>query len=420
MFIYTVKPGDSLYAISQKYQIPIEDIRLANGLSGQNLAIGQALFMNTSTYVVQPGDTFYAIAKMSYVPLETLLQANPTLNPNRLDAGTRVNLPKFSPYSASSFCYMYITGTSQDLALIRDFAPYTTYYSFFEYHFTSDGSLNALDDLRGIEASWNNRCAPLATITNLTASGFSSQVTNQVLSNRTSRENLINNIYHVTSSRGYKGVNIDFENLLTEDRENFSLFLQELRGRLKRDNLLLTVAVPPKSSEEFSWLRGFDYRAIGAACDLVFIMAYDWHHRSSEPGPVAPLNEIQKTIAYATGQMENSKILIGVPLYGYDWVLPYNPANLASTVSNQQAVDLARNAGATIEYSEASQSPYFHYTDQNGQQHVVWFEDSRSMAEKMLLIRNSGLDGLGAWQINLGFPQGPWLLTTFFTVKKVV
>ena len=113
------------------------------------------------------------------------------------------------------------------------------------------------------------------------------------------------------------------------------------------------------------------------------------------------------------------KSLLGVPLYGYDWIIPYSPDRIASAISNQSAVETAMRFQAPIQYSTEFESPFFRYTDQTGLTHEVWFEDVRSMGAKMLLIREYGLQGLGAWQLTLGFSPGPWLLTKFFTILKV-
>ena len=64
-------------------------------------------------------------------------------------------------------------------------------------------------------------------------------------------------------------------------------------------------------------------------------------------------------------------------------------------------------------------APWRSQTDRQGLTHEVWFEDVRSMGARMLLIHEYGLDGIGAWQLTLGFTQGPWLLTKFFTIRKV-
>lgn len=131
MFIYTVKPGDSLYAISQKYNIPVQTLRLVNGLAQPNIVPGEALLINKFVYIVQPGDTLYDIAQVAYVSLDAVLKENPGLNPNRLQPGMRVTIPDLPDYVASGLSYIYINGTKRDQALIRDFAPYSTYYSFF-------------------------------------------------------------------------------------------------------------------------------------------------------------------------------------------------------------------------------------------------------------------------------------------------
>src|SRR5699024_1554473 len=391
MFIYTVKPGDSLYSISQKFDIAVDTIRLVNGLDETNVVPGQALLMNTNVYTVQPGDSFYSIAQMAYVSMDRISSANPDLNPNSLQPGMKVNLPQLPQYLATIFSYFYVTGTSFDQALVRDYAPYTTYYSSFEYHFNTNGSLSQLNDLDAIEVAWNSNSPPLVTITNLTEAGFNPELTSLTLNNPSARQNLINNIYDLVVTKGYAGVNIDFEGNLPGDRDIFSTFLRELGERLNPAGLLLTVAMHPKTSEYVPWLEGYDYGAIGSVVDFMFLMAYDWHHMASESGPVAPMNEVRRTIEFVLERVNRSKVILGIPLYGYDWTLPYNPGVLAPAISSKNAINLAMRQGAPINYSEEYQAPFFYYTDERGQNHVIWFEDSRSIAEKMLLTREYGL-----------------------------
>ncbi|OZU87363.1 sporulation protein [Virgibacillus indicus] len=419
MFVYTVNPGDSLYTIGQKYDIPMETIRLVNGLAETNIVPGQALLINTDIYTVQPGDSYYTIAQKAYVSLDMLIAANPQINPNFLLPGMKISLPELPDYTASALNYFYVTGTKSDQLLINDFAFYTTYYPFFEYHFNPDGSLSSLNDLTAVESAWNSNTAPLATITNLTAYGFSAELTSQTLNNSSTRQNLIDNIFTLVSQKGYAGVNIDFEGMLAEDRDIFSTFLSELGDRLHAAGLLLTIAVPPKTGENILWYIGYDYGAIGSVVDFMFIMAYDWHHMASEPGPVAPISAVRNTLKFALKKMDSSKVILGIPLYGYNWTLPYNPDVSATAISNQDAIDLAMKYNAPINYSEEDETPNFYYVDEAGRNHVVWFEDSRSIAAKMQLVREYQLQGIGAWQIGLGFTQGPWLLTKFFKIRKV-
>lgn len=61
--------------------------------------------------------------------------------------------------------------------------------------------------------------------------------------------------------------------------------------------------------------------------------------------------------------------------------------NHCKTVSSQQALSLASKYGASIQYNTTYQSPFFRYTDENGQQHEVWFEDARSAQAKFDVVK---------------------------------
>ncbi|WP_026693138.1 glycoside hydrolase family 18 protein [Peribacillus kribbensis] len=420
MFIHIVKKGDTLYSISRRYRASLEQLRNVNGLEGEVVVPGQALLLPLYTYVVQPGDTLTRIAKKAFVTMEQLRRANPGITSQVLQAGSSISIPDISNYLAATLGFYVIRSPELDVQLVNDFAPYSSLISMFEYHITGAGGIaNNLNDKAAIEATWKNRVTPLATITNLSYGGFSPELAGTVLNNPAARRNLVDNIYNLLKRKGYGGVNIDFERVRAQDRDLFTGFLRQLRDRLNPEKLALTIAVPAKTSEEISWLRGYDYGGIGSVVNYMFIMAYDWHHSGSEPGPVAPITEVRRTIEFAIRTVPRRKIIIGVPLYGYNWSIPYRPGTVASAISNQGAIETALRHEAPIQYSEEYQSPFFRYTDQAGQTHEVWFEDVRSMSEKIRMVRAYGLQGIGAWQLTLGFPQGVWLLRKFFRIRKV-
>lgn len=419
MFIHEVQPGESLFGISSKYGTTVDQLRRVNGLVETNLVAGQALLIPLYTYIVQPGDTFFTIARKAYVTVEQLKNANPSINTSTLQAGTHIQIPNTSNYLASTLSFYVVRSPALDQALIADFAPYASIISLFEYHLTVNGSLvNELNDATAVQTTWQSRVTPIVTITNLTEQGFSPELVHQVLNNPAARTNLMNAIVSLISRKGYGGVNIDFEQVLEADRDLFTGFLRQLAERLKPAGLVMTVAVPAKTSENIPWLRGYDYGGIGAVVDYMFIMAYDWHHAGSEPGAGAPITEVRKTVEFAVSRLPRSKIILGMPLYGYDWVIPYRPGTAAKAISNQDAITTAMRYQSPIQYSTEAESPFFQYRDSQGITHQVWFEDVRSISAKMNLVRQYGLQGLGAWQLTLGFPQGPWLLRKFFRVRK--
>lgn len=120
---------------------------------------------------------------------------------------------------------------------------------------------------------------------------------------------------------------------------------------------------------------------------------------------------------YAVTEIPPEKILMGMPNYGYDWTLPFMRGTPAQSVGFTQAVELAQRYGAEIQYDEQAQTPYFYYTE-NGTQHVVWFDDPRSISAKLGLIDEYGLAGASWWTVNRCYVPNWLVLQNMFEVVK--
>lgn len=133
---------------------------------------------------------------------------------------------------------------------------------------------------------------------------------------------------------------------------------------------------------------------------------------------VAPINMVRRVVEYAITEIPREKISLGIPNYGYDWPLPYERGvTKARSLGNKEAVQIAVDHGVNISFDEIAQSPYFYYW-QYGIQHVVWFEDIRSISAKFDLIKEFGLHGAGYWQIMTLF-RANWLLANEeFMIQK--
>lgn len=419
MFIYVVKTGDSLFSIAMQYQVSMDSLRIVNGLRFDSLVPGQDLIIPSNMYTVQPGDSLYLISQMSFLPIETIRLFN-GLQTDALTVGMRLYLPPRKKYEAENFSYLTATTPTNDQMLIQEFAPINTYYGIFEYHVFWEGNLSSLSESQIIQESRANRVAPIAVITNLTPTGFSPELASHILNNPEVSERLITNIYNLVKSKNYAGVNIDFEGIPETDRDLFSTFLNTLKGRIQPEGYYTTVAVPAKMDDNLPWLKGYDYGGIGAAVDIVFIMAYDWHEAGSAPGPVAPISNVRQTIEYALNHMNRNKVILGVHNYGYDWTMTNGAVSSARAMSVSEAVETALRNQVPIQYSAEYQQPYFHYWDEAGNMHIVWYENSRSRAQKLELVVDYRLRGIGEWQLALPFPQSPILVNYFLNTKKVL
>ncbi len=134
----------------------------------------------------------------------------------------------------------------------------------------------------------------------------------------------------------------------------------------------------------------------------------------------APLNNVRRVLEYGVSVIDPNKILMGIPNYAYDWPLPFvRGETAAESIGNQQAIERGVQYGVTIQFDELAQAPFYNYTNAEGVEHVVWFDDVRSMNAKFSLIPELGLKGAGVWQIMRFFP-GLWLVVASrFSVTKI-
>ena len=422
--IYTVSRGDTLYKIAQSYNTTIEKLIQDNGLTRPNdLVVGQNLIIpsnNPSTYTVVGGDTLFKISNRLGVSINDILKINPQItNPDQIQIGQIINIPNTKQtIEVNGYAIANISESTLSKTL-----PYLTYLSIFSYQAKSDGSLYILYEDSLITQSRQNSVAPIMVVTNIGDSGgFDSDIANTILTNTQTQNIFINNIISVLNAKNYYGVDIDFEYLYPTDKENYINFLRNLKAQLVANNKTLSVAVAPKYRDNQSGIlyEAHDYRAIGEIADRVIIMTYEWGYVYGEPMAISPYSEVNAVLSYAVTRIPSNKILMGMPNYAYDWILPFSPGTSATTLTNTQALELAIDNGAVIKFDTKAQAPYFNYTDASGKLHVVWFEDAKSIQARLSLVSKYNLAGVSYWTIN-NFNAVNWtVLTDMFNVKKVL
>ncbi len=120
---------------------------------------------------------------------------------------------------------------------------------------------------------------------------------------------------------------------------------------------------------------------------------------------------------YAVTEIPPEKLLIGMPNYGYNWTLPYMRGTAAQSVGLAEAVEIAQRFGSEIMFDPVAQAPYFNYTD-NGERHVVWFDDPRSIQAKLSLLGEYGIAGASWWTVNRCFLPAWLLAQEMFDIVK--
>ena len=227
-------------------------------------------------------------------------------------------------------------------------------------------------------------------------------------------------------ANGFAGVDLDYENFAFNDgrdtwattRPNWVAFLTEVSVALHAQAKSLTVSVPPVYDDGRTDLSGYwvyDYAAMGSIVDHVRVMAYDFS--TSEPGPIAPLEWVTELAKAVKDLVPLHKILLGVPVYGYDWVTgtsglcPADQPLRRRNLSTKSATALAVSQGIVPVWDAVNAESTFDYVesvtglDATGVaatcnvRRTVWFADARAVHARAWVAQRQDLAGISLWSL---------------------
>jgi len=304
----------------------------------------------------------------------------------------------------------YYTGDQGSLDAITAFHADLTMVSADLFDVQTSGALAGSDDLGVIAHDGALGLETFACISNYSSSlgdfdpalGHTAMVTN--------RDAVVANIVQLAGT-GFDGINIDFESLaysanVADDRAAYTAFVHDLSGKLHAAGKKLVLSVASKTSDVATdtWGYPYDYAALAPDVDYLQLMTYDENGPGwSGPGPVSGADWVKSCVAYAVSVVSPSKLLIGLPAYGYDWDLtastPASNKYVGTSVSWKDLGPVLAAAGATTHWDAASSTPYVDYTAADGHHHEAWYDDPQSIAAKSKLVTQYGLAGLSMWSL---------------------
>jgi spore germination protein len=133
---------------------------------------------------------------------------------------------------------------------------------------------------------------------------------------------------------------------------------------------------------------------------------------------------MREVFDYSVTKIPPDKTYFGIPTYGYDWTLqPKNGITIVHFLSNDAAINLAVEKEAVIQYDEVSQAPFYYYSENYGTgqiNHIVWFEDARSIDAKVRLVPEYGFRGISILNVMTDFPQLWLIINTQYEIRKAI
>ncbi len=253
-------------------------------------------------------------------------------------------------------------------------------------------------------------------------------------------------------------LNVEYGGYVQDEktRQQFTKFVQYTSSMMdkKYDNSFLVVST---FADAVNNPRISDVKEVAKYADGLFIMGYDFHRpQSATAGPVAPLDgmgtnsdyDIRNTVKDYLSVAPPNKIILGVPYYGYNWVvekdeplakrLPakgsdqeepnpaetYNllAANVLGASTGPQIIApkpatapdgersmsqpyeditvLLKEKKPTLKWDDLAQTPYFTYkSDETGAIREVYFDNVDSLTAKYEMIKQQKLAGVGIWAL---------------------
>ncbi|MHA1872224.1 MAG: glycosyl hydrolase family 18 protein [Promethearchaeota archaeon] len=286
----------------------------------------------------------------------------------------------------------------------QNFKP-LTYLAWFSVEMNADGTL-------GNKHGWPD----WTTINNvhqagrqivLTATMFDSTDIHDLISNSTRINTAVNNLLNEVQNGNADGISIDFEHPKTSGDDVYLInFMSALYTTFKaaRSDYHVSLCTP-----SVDWWGTYNYSGLSPYVDAFFLMGYGYYYAgSSNAGPTSPLEggtyNINKSVNdHINGGAPKSKIILGLPFYGYDYPVQ-DTSKQASTNGSGSSITYTSNLNKIdtedplIHYDDVYEAPwYIYYSSSEGTWHQVWCDNYNSLSKKMDYIIDRDLGGLGIW-----------------------
>jgi len=242
----------------------------------------------------------------------------------------------------------------------------------------------------------------------VTNKSFSKSTGNAILDDQSKQALAISALVNEAQKQHYWGWQVDFEGMDATYRDKFSVFIARMNAEFKTRGLVLSVAViaqvsaNPQDYPKDLWNRVigvYDYAELALNTDFISVMSYD---DPESTGPVSPYPWLVRVIDFSLKSIPANKLSLGVPLYYWQW--NDTKGKLVDIGGQVGLAKTLKKRKVTHGYSKENQTAFIKFTIKKNK-YSLWYEDEKSIAKKMELIKQYQLLGFSAWALGLETPS---------------
>lgn len=289
------------------------------------------------------------------------------------------------------------------------------------YSVNSQGKIAGSIDLPLLKMAKENQIKVMPLIIN---ANFDQDKFHDFLNNPAAIEKAITGMLELCKKHEFYGLQFDFENIHVNDKNRFTDFFRKTAERLQNNGFILSIAVVPRATDVLNddydhwnfnnWSGAYDYAALGQAADFVSIMSYDQHTSLTTPGPIAPLDWVEKTLKYILKEVPAAKVSLGIPTYSGYWItkkmgpstIPemYRFRSKEMQISYTKVLKILEKSNQSLQWHNAWQSSYVMFSNQDKNEYL-FIEDAKSFQAKADLAKRYHLRGISVWRFGLEDPK---------------
>lgn len=231
----------------------------------------------------------------------------------------------------------------------------------------------------------------IALVNNAVNGDWQSEMLAELLESPEKQDKLIKSLLIYVQQHQYDGINIDFEEVPKKTQHHLTEFIKKLSMVFHQNQLSVSIDVSSDVKD-----TAFNLKQLSKQVDFIVLMLYDEHEDKSNSGPIASLGWFIDSLQSRIIDIPNSKLIIGLGNYGYDWK---NNQNKALEVNFQDLMSISDVSNTKILFNSTSLNPTFNYLENNSTPHSVWFLDGSSLFNQLSISQSLKPYGYAMWRL---------------------